>query len=696
MDIIHHCKTGHTESAAVALDFQKAFDSVEFRYIQTLLENMDFGPGFLSVIKNIYGRSKASLKINFGVSDEFVINQGTRQGCPLSPLLFALSIEPLANLIQNTPQIEGIDIAGQTHKISLFADDVVLFISKPMESLQHVLTVLTSFHRVSGLQVNSSKSEIYPIELPESLKQDIKRMLRFPVTAKYWRHLGICIPLQIRNIWQTNLHLVYTEITQLFDSWNKLHLAWHDRLDLVKNFIFPKFLYLFRTIPVRILKKDFKQWQSLLSKFIWSGKPHRLSFRILRRNSRMGGFGIPDLYLFYLASNLVPLVQLLSAQELPQWASIEWPGVGRAMIVNTIWQAKKVRTMAHSHNPYLLTTLKIWDDHRKVLTNGISILSSFLNQEWFSPGRDQPLIMWFDRGVYRIVDLLNKQNTILTKAQLGDQLGESVPWFIYLQLQSMLQIPNIKASIKKGKTDFEVLLESTCGTKGLISQIYQILLKMEDSKDGSLLRKWSQDCHIDITGDIWKQIMGSFMVRTSQMNIKMHSLKLLNRWYLSPDRVRHMIPNSSAECWKQCKLTADYIHAWWQCAKINDFWKEIDRVVTQITGIIIPFTPESYLLNYWPNDEVPADLKKPIAILTATARLEIAKVWKTLSLPKMDSWLERLWHFFLLYKITDRVLLSTTPNYKSRLQSDWAEIVDYLEQQEVVSPGFSSMDLLLF
>lgn len=107
-----------------------------------------------------------------------------------------------------------------------------------------------------------------------------------------------------------------------------------------------------------------------------------------------------------------------------------------------------------------------------------------------------------------------------------------------------------------------------------------------------------------------------------------------------------MILNSDADCWKHCKKAANYIHSWWQCEKINNFWKEIERVITQITGIIIPFTPESYLLNHWPDYKVPEDLRGPIAILTATAKLEVAKVWKTASLPKIKRWLERLWHFF--------------------------------------------------
>lgn len=116
------------------------------------------------------------------------------------------------------------------------------------------------------------------------------------------------------------------------------------------------------------------------------------------------------------------------------------------------------------------------------MTNDISLLSFFTNQDWFPPRCALSFITWHSKGVSKLSDAIDKK-VILTKGQLEERLGESIPWFTYLQLHSLFQISKIQASIQKGKTDFENLLEAIQGAKGLISRIYRILLNREDSRD---------------------------------------------------------------------------------------------------------------------------------------------------------------------------------------------------------------------
>lgn len=70
----------------LALDFEKAFDSVEFRYILYLLQHMNFGRNFITAMKEIYNKPTARIRLNNSTSNRIPINRGMRQGCPLSPL----------------------------------------------------------------------------------------------------------------------------------------------------------------------------------------------------------------------------------------------------------------------------------------------------------------------------------------------------------------------------------------------------------------------------------------------------------------------------------------------------------------------------------------------------------------------------------------------------------------------------------
>lgn len=99
-------------------------------------------------------------------SEEFTLTWGTRQGCPLSPILFDISLEPLAEAIRSDPSISGVRIGGENHIMSLFVDDMVLYLTNSYVSISSLMDLINSFGRISGLAINYSKSEIHLIALP--------------------------------------------------------------------------------------------------------------------------------------------------------------------------------------------------------------------------------------------------------------------------------------------------------------------------------------------------------------------------------------------------------------------------------------------------------------------------------------------------------------------------------------------------
>ena len=110
----------------VSLDAEKAFDSIEWSYLFAVLEKFGFGQKFISWVQLLYSNPKVSVITNKIRSQFFPILRGTRQGCPLSPLLFALAIEPLSFMLKSLQSIQGIDRMGMEHKVSLYANDLLL------------------------------------------------------------------------------------------------------------------------------------------------------------------------------------------------------------------------------------------------------------------------------------------------------------------------------------------------------------------------------------------------------------------------------------------------------------------------------------------------------------------------------------------------------------------------------------------
>lgn len=124
----------------LSLDAEKAFDRVNWEFLFRLLDKFGFHHIFITTIKALYYEPKAKrVKINGTISNPFGLERGTRQGCPLSPLLFALFIEPLSQGITQNNNITGIKILNQEYKISLFADDVLISLSNPEDSILELL-----------------------------------------------------------------------------------------------------------------------------------------------------------------------------------------------------------------------------------------------------------------------------------------------------------------------------------------------------------------------------------------------------------------------------------------------------------------------------------------------------------------------------------------------------------------------------
>ena len=93
--------------AILSLDATKAFDTVEWPYLFEILTRFGLGDRFIAWVKVLYSKPRARLRVNNNLSLPFELHRGTQQGCPLSPLLFALAVEPLAILLRTTSEVAG-------------------------------------------------------------------------------------------------------------------------------------------------------------------------------------------------------------------------------------------------------------------------------------------------------------------------------------------------------------------------------------------------------------------------------------------------------------------------------------------------------------------------------------------------------------------------------------------------------------
>lgn len=127
------------------VDAQKAFDCVEWRFLLAVLSQMSWGQHLLAWVRMIYVEQWAVVSLLGAHSRSITIKCGIRQGCPLSTLLFNIPIEMLAIVVRSCSGIKGIQLFSISHKVSLYADDAVFFLSNPVKSMTFLQQWLERF-----------------------------------------------------------------------------------------------------------------------------------------------------------------------------------------------------------------------------------------------------------------------------------------------------------------------------------------------------------------------------------------------------------------------------------------------------------------------------------------------------------------------------------------------------------------------
>ena len=113
---------------------------------------------YLKIIKAIYDKPTANIILNGGKLKALPLMSGTRQGCPLSPLLFNIVLEVLATAIRAEKEIIGVHIGSEEVKLSLFPDDMILYIENPKDSTRKLLVLMNEYSKVAGYKINTQKS----------------------------------------------------------------------------------------------------------------------------------------------------------------------------------------------------------------------------------------------------------------------------------------------------------------------------------------------------------------------------------------------------------------------------------------------------------------------------------------------------------------------------------------------------------
>ena len=175
INVMHHInKLKDQNRMIISIDAEKAFDKIQHPFMIKNLQKVGIEGTYLNIIKAIYDKHTANIILNGEKLKPFPLRLGTRQRCPLSPLLLNIVLEVLATAVREEKEIKGIQIRKEEVKLSLFPDDMILYIENPKDATRKILEVINEFGKVAGYKINAQKSLAFLYTNDEKSESEIK------------------------------------------------------------------------------------------------------------------------------------------------------------------------------------------------------------------------------------------------------------------------------------------------------------------------------------------------------------------------------------------------------------------------------------------------------------------------------------------------------------------------------------------
>uniref|UniRef100_A0A5G2QTW4 Uncharacterized protein n=1 Tax=Sus scrofa TaxID=9823 RepID=A0A5G2QTW4_PIG len=207
---------------------------------------------FLNIIKTIYDKPTANIILNGKKLKDFSLKSGMREGCPLSPPLFNIVLEVLATAIRKTKEIKGIQIGREEIKLSLYADDMILYIESPKDSSQKLLELINKFSEVAGYKINIQKSATFLYMNNEILEKEYKNTAPFKITSQKIKLLEIHLTKEVKDLYTKNYKTLIKEIKEDVKKWKDSPCSWIGKIKVIKMAMLPKAIYTFNAIPIKL------------------------------------------------------------------------------------------------------------------------------------------------------------------------------------------------------------------------------------------------------------------------------------------------------------------------------------------------------------------------------------------------------------------------------------------------------------
>ena len=308
-DQIEFCNKRNSPGILLSVDQEKAFDRVNHYYLIKTLAAYGLGEKFIRWIALLYTDINSSVIVNQHISSPFPVDRSVRQGCPLSPLLYVLCLEPVLCKIRADQAITGLHLPGNKHstKLAAFADDSKFLLADDT-SAHKVLQWFDHFGRASGSKLNKQKTEGMDLG---SLRTRTERPLAISWVDSM-KVFGICFgKVTSDDIW----HPIVKKIDNTLKLFSGRLLSVYGKANLINLMVLSKLWYVGSVMPIP--NHYIKLIEKRMFDFLWSSKNEPVSRKTMFLPKAEGGVGLVNIKMKIFSMLLRNILKFCFSKDVP-------------------------------------------------------------------------------------------------------------------------------------------------------------------------------------------------------------------------------------------------------------------------------------------------------------------------------------------------------------------------------------------
>ena len=570
--VLAACESENTEGMLMLLDIQKAFDSIGWKFLRSVLIQYGFPDYFITWFEIFYTGKELHIINNGHLSEVIFPARGVSQGCSISPLYFILALETLALAIRDDKRIVGMSILGISKKINLLADDGLLALRWTQETFSAVLEVLQEFEEVSNLKINKEKSIIVRIGPNKEERVTLEGSERFKVSIDgSFHYLGIDWNHKYtRRFVAPNFENEFQLISKLVMERNEPIHNVIGRILNVKSLFISKLVYKFQSTPSPWVSW-FRKFQSLLNSYIWSFRAHHVNAQQMYLPVAQGGLNMVNLRLFERALKLNWITVALNDTN-SFWAAQVKSCLKVPLREFLCYNVNKnhIRRLCSSPLPTVWRCIfEHWcDEHYTNSAGHVGLMPLAYNSTLTSSNSlglfNTELIGKFHaEGVYTVEDFIegyDDWSTDLKMSLSADKIMNLMPgeWITQVDSHNFGDISP---------------LEDTLRTRTTSKGLYNLLLNQRPSPEIKAISYWAQDLNYTDMNIEWPRIC-KIQYDLVQIKLRVFYFRFITRT-IPLNVVRAKYANCSPKC-TFCDLVDETtIHVYWECHIVNPLWVKI-------------------------------------------------------------------------------------------------------------------------